>query len=134
MARPSGPKTRCMGQWTESKYVNFIKNILRQGSRKWAPIHEVMKQANVKRGFYLCNSCKEEVPTTIKIDGKRYKNVLVDHVEPIIDPDVGFTNFDDFIEGLFCETDNLQVLCKSCHDRKTKEENERAKLRRSREN
>lgn len=134
MARPSGPKTRCMGTWTESKYINFIKNILRQGSRKWAPIHEAVKRANVRRGFYLCNGCKEEVPTTIKVGNKRYKNVLVDHIKPIIDPDIGFTNFHDFAENLFCELDNLQVLCKECHDKKTKEENERAKSRRSKQN
>jgi 5-methylcytosine-specific restriction endonuclease McrA len=27
-----------------------------------------------------------------------------------------------FVKNLFCEEDNLQVLCKPCHDVKTKEE------------
>jgi 5-methylcytosine-specific restriction endonuclease McrA len=26
----------------------------------------------------------------------------------------------DFIERLFCEVDNLQVLCETCHNAKTK--------------
>lgn len=130
MARPSGPKTRCSQTWTEAKYTNFIKNILRQGSRKWAPIHQAMKKANTSRGLYLCNGCNKKVPLTTKVGPKRHKNIFVDHIEPIVNPDKGFTTWDDFIEGLFCELENLQVLCKSCHDIKTKEENDRAKLRR----
>ena len=34
-----------------------------------------------------------------------------------------FRHYDDlpkFVETLFCEQDNLQVLCKTCHDEKTK--------------
>jgi 5-methylcytosine-specific restriction endonuclease McrA len=29
-----------------------------------------------------------------------------------------------FVERLFCEVDKLQILCSSCHDQKTKLENE----------
>ena len=32
-----------------------------------------------------------------------------------------------FIERLFCEVDNLQVLCTDCHDIKTQNENGRRK-------
>jgi len=48
--------------------------------------------------------------------------VQVDHIIPVIDPATGFTTWDAFIERLFCDRDNLQVLCTSCHDIKTKEE------------
>jgi 5-methylcytosine-specific restriction endonuclease McrA len=30
-----------------------------------------------------------------------------------------------FVERLFCEQDNLQVLCTECHDKKTKLEKEK---------
>lgn len=46
----------------------------------------------------------------------------MDHIVPIIDPCVGFTDWDEFIENLYCELDNLQVLCWSCHEEKTGEE------------
>lgn len=132
MARPSGPKTRCSGTWTEAKFKSFIKNNLRQASRKWGPLHHAKKKQHLRRGFYLCEGCDNEAPATIKDGRKRVANVFVDHINPIIDPDVGFTTWDDCIERMFCETDNLQVLCKSCHDIKTKDENDRAKERRAR--
>lgn len=135
MARPSGEKNRCNNQWTESKYVNFIKNLLRSGTRKWAPVHTTMKKANVARGLYLCAGCEEEVPVTVvdPVKRKRVKNVFVDHIEPIVDPAIGFTTWDDFIERMFSEEDNLQVLCKSCHDYKTSEERTVATERRREE-
>lgn len=51
------------------------------------------------------------------------KDVQIDHTTPIVDPELGFTTWDDFIQNLFCEVDNLQVLCKEDHKRKTKDEN-----------
>lgn len=64
---------------------------------------------------------------------KRVKNIIVDHIKPVIDPAVGFTTWDSFIEGLFCEKDNLQALCRTCHKAKTQEEIEIAKSRRAKE-
>lgn len=124
MARPSGPKTRCNGEWTESRFKTFIRSQLRQGTRKWAPITETLKEAREERGFYKCAGCNFVVPFTIKEGRKRVNNVFVDHIKPITDPELGFTTWDDVIEGMFCEKDNLQVLCKACHDIKTQEEKE----------
>jgi 5-methylcytosine-specific restriction endonuclease McrA len=47
------------------------------------------------------------------------KNINVDHISP-----AGSLNsaqdLPGFVERLFCEQDNLQVLCTACHDVKTK--------------
>lgn len=46
------------------------------------------------------------------------KEVQVDHIVEcgsIVD----LANLGQFAEGLFCEADNLQVLCKACHMVKT---------------
>lgn len=129
MARPSGPKTRCGGQWTEAKFNSFIKSALRQATRRWAPIQQAKKDANVRRGFYECAHCEEHVPLTIRDGRERKKNVFVDHIEPIINPATGFTTWDECIDRMFCEADNLQVLCKSCHDTKSQQEKEIAKER-----
>jgi hypothetical protein len=102
VARPSGPKTRCGGRWTEAKWKSFIKNQLRGATRKWAPISDCLKNARVKRGFYLCEGCKEEVPASIKTGGKRTNNVYVDHIEPIV-PVTGWVSWDSCIERMFCE-------------------------------
>jgi len=59
-------------------------------------------------------------------------DVAVDHIDPVIPVDQTFTSWDDFIKRLFCEKENLQVLCSykrkdehkfsdvpSCHHKKT---------------
>tara|TARA_B110000014_G_C20075446_1_gene561320 strand:- start:790 stop:1194 length:405 start_codon:yes stop_codon:yes gene_type:complete len=121
MARPSGEKTRCGGRWTEAKWKSFIKNQLRGATRKWAPIQDCMTAARVKRGWYRCNGCGAVVPTTKKEGRKRVNFVFVDHIEPIV-PVTGWESWDSCIERMFCEADNLQLLCKVCHDKKSKEE------------
>lgn len=128
--RPSGPLTRCSGKWTEAKFNSFIKSTLRGSTRKWAPIQEALKEARVERGYYRCAACQKKVPATIKVGSKRAKNAIVDHIKPIVDPAVGFTTWDDCVERMFCEKDNLQVLCKACHDIKSTEEKAIAKARR----
>lgn len=131
--RPSGERTRCSGAWTESRYRSFITSLLRSGTRRWAPISEVQKEARVARGLYECASCKEHVPNTYRDGMKRVKNIFVDHIDPVVDPAVGFTTWDEFIARLFCEKDNLQLLCKSCHDSKGVEERAIATARRRKE-
>ena len=131
--RPSGPKTRCSGKWSEARYKSFIKGALRQATMKWAPIQECLANARTRRGFYRCNVCKQEVPATVKVGRKRVKNILVDHINPIISPEQGWISWDDTIERMFCELDNLQAICKPCHDIKCQEEKEVAKKRRAQE-
>lgn len=121
MPRPSGPKNRCGGRWSDAKWKSFIKNQLRGATRKWAPISDCLRAARVKRGYYLCAGCGEHVTATVKEGARRAKNVFVDHIEPIV-PVTGWISWDSCIERMFCEEDNLQVLCKSCHDSKSKEE------------
>lgn len=133
MARPSGEKTRNGGQWTEAKYKSFVKNQLRSATRKWPPISQCSKDARVARGMYRCACCQEDVPATIKNGRKREKNIFVDHIQPIVDPHIGWTTWDDVIERMFCEADNLQLLCKKCHDEKTAEERTIANNRRKSE-
>ncbi len=130
--RIGGPKTRAGGLWTEARFRSFIKGGLRQLTRRWAPISKCLSDARTRRGFYLCAGCKTETPSTVKDDnGKRIKGVAVDHIIPIIDPAVGWVSWDDTIERMFCEPENLQVLCHDCHTKKSNEEKAIAKQRRA---
>lgn len=134
MARPSGPKTRCNGLWTEAHFRSFIRGNLRRVSQKWAPIQTTLSKARVERGFYLCAHCKNTVPATSKVDGKRVKNVHVDHINPVIDPNIGWVSWDSLIERMFVEENGLQVLCDACHTIKTNAEKAIAKERRAGDN
>lgn len=133
MGRPSGELVKCDGAWTQAKFNSFIKNNLRSASRKWAPIQRCRKRANISRGLYKCELCGNEVPPTVmdQEKRKRVKNIFVDHIVPIIDPAVGFTTWDECIDRMFCDSSNLQLVCKDCHSEKSKEEIEVAKQRRA---
>lgn len=109
---PKVKKTRNNNTWTEARFKGFIKSALRSASLKWGPKNEVKKSARVDRGKYICAICKCVVPATILENGKRKPNVFVDHINPVIDPAVGFVSWDVFIERLFCDSKGLQLLCK----------------------
>ena len=116
-----------MSEWTEGRRKSFITSVLRSGYRRWPPKYETLKDAQTGKKenaktkriamHYKCNSCEKDFPA---------KEVQVDHIEPVVDSK-GFNSWDVFIERLFCEKENLQVLCKECHLIKTQlEKKERA--------
>jgi hypothetical protein len=118
------------GNWTQARFNSFIKSALRAASTRWPPKFEVKKAARVDRGLYTCAGYKRKphrVTASIKINGKRRDNAIVDHIDPIIDPSKGFISWDSVIERMFCEADGLQVLCHECHKQKTQDEKEISK-------
>lgn len=91
-------------RWTEEKRL----------CRKKA---EIKATGKVK---YLCATCKKVYDR---------KETMVDHIRPVVGPE-GFTTWDAFIDRLFCEEANLQVVCKADHRAKTLAETKaRAKTR-----
>lgn len=63
---------------------------------------------------YQCETCNSWVSST-RID--------VDHVNPVIDPVVGFVDWNTFVARVFCGVENLKRICEKCHDEKTSREN-----------
>ena len=113
-------KTRNAGTLTESAFWSFIRSGLRQKSRFWKPITQCkMKSRRAYKGplkrqnfEYQCKECLNWFPD---------KKVNVDHISPAGSLRCA-NDLPGFVERLFCEVDNLQVLCQGCHDIKTKEE------------
>lgn len=105
----------------DKKTINLIKQGLRSATLKWHIRNEVKKAAKIykvvgtfkngkpkKRVFYICARCNKE-----------YKSdqVQVDHIDAI----GKFKDcWNEYIERMFCDIANLQVLCKKCHDKKSK--------------
>jgi hypothetical protein len=123
------PKPYNAGTMTVSAFWAFIRSALRQKSRWWKPILETKRAARKpykgpnkrQKWEYQCSSCKLWF---------QERNVNVDHKKP-----VGqlrdYSDLPEFVKTLFCEKDNLQVLCSTCHDKKTeKEKKSREKKRR----
>ena len=116
-------KKRNGGEWTEARFKSFVTSALRAASRRWPPKYKALKEAfvgkqvNAKTGklamHYKCAECKKLYVAT---------DVQVDHIKPVVDPKKGFVSWDSFIDRMFCEIENLQVMCKPCHKIKTDEE------------
>ncbi len=119
--------------YTLAGFRSFIMSGLRDKSSRWSPKTMAKKRArdgkliNPKTGrenwANRCASCNDRFLE---------KTTVVDHVKPVI-PVEGFKasrrnflgyDFNEVIRRLFCEADGLQVLCKECHDIKSKKENE----------
>ena len=111
-------RDRNAGTMTNAMFWSFIRSALRNKSRWWKPITQcrmssrrAYKGTNKRQKFeYQCNQCKSWFPD---------KEIAVDHKIP-----AGSINSGDdlkgFVERLFCEEKDLQVLCQGCHDVKTK--------------
>jgi 5-methylcytosine-specific restriction endonuclease McrA len=114
------PKTRNAGTMTESAFWGFIRSSLRQKSRWWKPITQAKDAAKRKykgpnkrqKWEYLCNVCNSYFPNT---------EINVDHIIPA-GTLRSAQDLPGFVERLFCEIDNLQVLCNVCHNKKTQDE------------
>lgn len=103
---------------------------LRKASYRWPPRNAALRDAaatkaayakgpgekvsKLVRNFYSCRGCK-------KVFSR--KGVSIDHIKPVIDPKHGWQGFDVYVTRMFCAVGGFQILCKLCHDAKTKTEN-----------
>jgi 5-methylcytosine-specific restriction endonuclease McrA len=118
------------GRWTKARFNSFVKSALRSASRRWPVKNECLNKAFTERKIntstgrmakhFKCAACMEEFPSS---------KVQVDHICPIVDPATGFITWDEVIDNMFCEADNLQVLCLGCHKDKTQLEKQITKER-----
>ncbi len=101
-------KLRRISIWWPEKAVamNKVKVILEIGKTK--------KNKPIKRVFFKCDSCKGLFPRS---------EIEMNHIEAVIDPEKGFTDWNDFMERLFCDADGFSAECKKCHDKITKSQN-----------
>jgi 5-methylcytosine-specific restriction endonuclease McrA len=107
------------GQWTKSRFHSFVTGALRMASNRWPPKYKARAKAKIRYGVYRCAGYGGIEPHEC-----RAKEAKVDHIEPAVDPAIGFTTYDEFIKRLFVEEDGLQVLCDTCHNKKSNQEKE----------
>lgn len=113
-------RTRGAETLTEAAFWSLIRSTLRDRSRRWKPISVCRLRARRKyaginkrqKYEYQCNHCKKWFSD---------KLISVDHIIPVGNLN-GYDDLPGFVKRLFVEVDGLQVLCKTCHDFKTKEE------------
>ena len=116
------PRPYNMATLTEAGFKAFIISALRKASMYWKPKNECLRRARVSKWMYLCAWCERIVPGTLPPlpwKKKRTRNILADHIDPIVNPVVGFEGYDVWIARCFIEVEWFQALCKECHDIKT---------------
>jgi len=100
------------GEWTEARFRAFIISALRAYMKRFPPKWKALKDAAVGRlinkrsgrlaEHYLCADCGDFFIA---------RDVQVDHIEPVVSPKEGFQDWWTYMNRLYCEADNLQVLC-----------------------
>lgn len=99
----------------DPKFKAFLIAGLRRISYRWPARYLTMNAARVERGRYICNICKSIFAR---------KEICMDHIRPVVDPKIGFVDWNSYIEGMFPDQTGWQVLCKGCHTIKTKQESQ----------
>jgi len=113
-----GVKCRAGDTWTESRYFQFIRTALRGAFSRYPVKYKVIK---ARQRNLTGQRNKDEHQCAEYNEWFKGKEVQVDHIKPA----GSLKCYDDlhsFVSNLFCEADNLQVLCKPCHKAKTAEE------------
>lgn len=122
---PRGVKDMAGGTWTRSRYFSFIRSALRQSWSRYPVKHQFLKSKQLPytgsdkrtKFEYECEACHSIF---------KGKDVQVDHIEPAGSL-LKYEDLPAFVERLLCEADNLQLLCKECHKKKTAEERKNAR-------
>ena len=116
------------GEWTEARWRAFIISAARAGMRRYPPFGKSRKKVGAGKKVNKYSGRMAEHYSCADCGGLFIaKDVQVDHIDPVVEPATGFVNFDTLIHRLYCETDNLQVLCKPCHKEKTNRERKERK-------
>lgn len=95
------------------RFEAWLKRYLRRASRFWPEKTKVYHRVKVDKAQYRCETCNGIF---------KQKEIQIDHIEPVVDLD-GFEGWEIYISRLFCDSSNLQALCKPCHLIKTNIEN-----------
>lgn len=109
------PKTRCNESMTESAWLAWIRSALRSKSLKWKPRGDTLEAARrpykgankLQKWEYQCAICKKWY---------KAKEVIVDHFPKAAGSILKFEDIGEFCNNLFCDSTNLRVLDKQCHD------------------
>ncbi len=93
-----------------------IQEIMATNKRKVPKFNKDGTRAKVDAVEHLCEMCGQW-----KRSSKGLK-VVVDHIDPVIDPQIGFIDLNTYFARLWCDKVNLQKICGECHRTKTNAE------------
>ncbi len=103
-------KDKTLKQWLIPKLRKISshwpnKNKCLANAREKIIVGEYKNGNPIYKSMYRCAGCEDLFDSS---------EVQVDHISPIVNLE-GFKDWNTYIPDLFCEIDNLQILCKCCH-------------------
>lgn len=106
--------TRCGGTMTEAQWLAWVRSALRSKWLRWPPRAEAIKRA--RRPYKGPNKLqKYEIQCAMCQQWFKQKEVEVDHFPHDAGSILTSDDIGPFVNRLYCEIDNLRVLCKPCH-------------------
>lgn len=113
--KDKAPLTRCNGTMTESAWLAWVRSCLRSKSLRWAPRTTALELA--RRPYRGTNKLQKwEYKCAICSGWFKAKEVVVDHYPKPAGSILCVADIGEFANNLFCEVDNLRVLCSTDHD------------------
>lgn len=113
--KPKEPLVRCNGTMTEAQYLAWIRSALRSKSLRWPPRGTALELA--RRPYKGPNKQQKwEYKCAICAKWFRAKEVVVDHFPIGAGSIRSVEDIGAFANNLYCEVDNLRVLCSDDHD------------------
>lgn len=106
---------RCSGTMTESQFLAWIRSALRSKSLRWKPRTDALEMA--RRPYKGPNKRQKfEYQCAICLGWFKAADVVVDHHPVAAGSILSIEDVGQFCNNLYCEVDNLRVLCEYDHD------------------
>jgi hypothetical protein len=91
----------------------MVVELMKENRRKVSRYNKDGSRHKVDANEHLCNICGEWKRST------KGSKVVIDHIQPVVDPKVGFVDFNTYFRRMWCDKSNLQKSCNECHRKKT---------------
>jgi 5-methylcytosine-specific restriction endonuclease McrA len=104
--------------------MKMIRHALHKGY--WEPYNACRTPVNTSEEYFIKKSKDRSYLKYRCVDCAnifRSSEIKRDHIEPIISIYDAENGIEDILERAFCGIENLQLLCKGCHDIKSRLEN-----------
>ena len=106
-----------MNKYPDSYIFAALRRIFRWSAER-RKVYDRQRRGEDK---YQCEKCAG-------LFSRKKREVHIDHIIPVVDPHEGFRDWNTYISRMYVKAEEMQLLCKDDHKKKTNVEN---KIRRS---
>lgn len=108
------PRTRAGGEWTEASFWSFLRSGLRRMSQRWPPAVRLIWLKHRRPNQSANRRLKWEFNCSMCNGWYKRAGMAADHITQC----GALSSWEDlprFASRLFCEVEDLRILCEECH-------------------